>query len=211
MTMDSLHQFNWRPGIGDPDLAGWLTVALYLVAVLSAWKTSRSIAYPTERQLWRAISVLFVGLGINKQLDLQTALTELGRIIAFRQGWYGERQSVQLWFIVGVGLTCILVAAVLIIWARTSPAPTWLALLGTTTVLAFVIIRAASFHHIDRFIGDRVLGLKWNWVLEMTGIMIVIIASELRRLSRSPSKFPADLQAGQLRRTVDRAEARTSH
>jgi hypothetical protein len=207
--MDSLHQFNWRPGIGDPDIGGWVTVVLYFVAVLSTWKTTRSISAPTERQLWRTISILFVGLGINKQLDLQTALTELGRIIAFQQGWYGERQSVQLWFIIGVCLTSILIATILIIWARKSPAPTWLALVGTATVLAFVLIRAASFHHIDRFIGERILGLKWNWVLEMTGIATVIVASELRRLVCSPSKSLVNSHADKFRRAGSGEDART--
>jgi hypothetical protein len=43
------------------------------------------------------------------------------------------------------------------------------------------LIRAASFHHIDRFIGETILGLRWNWVLEMGGIGTVIVASEWRR------------------------------
>ena len=135
-----------------------------------------------EGQLWRAISILFAALGVNKQLDLQTALTEFGRMIAFDQGWYDERRIVQLWFIVGVALTCTFIAIISLIWARKSPAATWLALVGTTTVLAFVLIRAASFHHIDRFLGHRILGLNFNWVLEMTGIAMVIVASEWRRL-----------------------------
>jgi len=124
---------------------------------------------------------MFVGLGINKQLDLQTALTEFGRVLADNQGWYDKRQVVQLWFIIGVASACILMACILLVIARKSPAPTWLALIGTTTVLAFVLIRAASFHHIDRFIGGTILGLRWNWVLEMGGIITVIIASEWRR------------------------------
>jgi hypothetical protein len=55
--------------------------------------------------------------------------------------------------------------------------------MGTVLVLAFVLIRAASFHHIDQFIGERILGFKWNWVLEMGGISIVLLGSEWRRRS----------------------------
>jgi hypothetical protein len=184
-----MHQFTWRPGIGDPTIGGWVTVILYFFAVWSAWKTAHS-AISSERQLWCAISILFIGLGINKQLDLQTAFTELGRMVAFDQGWYGERRTVQLWFIAGVALTCIFIAIILLIWVRKSPIPTRLALIGTTIVLTFVLIRAASFHHIDRFIGNRILGFKWNWVVEMSGIAIVIIASEWRRLAHHPPDFP---------------------
>jgi hypothetical protein len=165
-----MHEFNWSPGIGDPTVGGWVTVVLYFLAAVSTWKTA-----------WRAISILFVALGINKQLDLQTALTEFGRVVADYQGGYNERQIVQVWFTMGVAVASILIACVLLTFARKSPAPTWLALVGTTTVLAFVLIRAASFHHIDRFIGETILELRWNWVLEMGGISTVIVASEDRQ------------------------------
>ena len=89
----------------------------------------------------------------------------------------------QVWFMVGVAITCLTTAIILLIWARKSPAPTWLALLGTAAVLAFVLIRAASFHHIDRLIGQRILGLTWNWILEMGGISLVLVASEWRRFN----------------------------
>jgi hypothetical protein len=181
-----MYQFNWSPGIGDPAVGGWATVVLYLLAVISTWRTANNVRVRErfaagENYTWRAISIMFVGLGINKQLDLQTALTEFGRVLADYQGWYDKRQVVQVWFIVGAALACILMACILLVIARKSPAPTWLALVGTTTVLAFVLIRAASFHHIDRFIGGTILGLRWNWVLEMGGISTVVIASEWRR------------------------------
>jgi hypothetical protein len=53
---------------------------------LSAWKTTGYVGASSEGQLWRAISILFAALGVNKRLDLQTALTEFGRMIAFDQG-----------------------------------------------------------------------------------------------------------------------------
>jgi hypothetical protein len=189
-NLKRMHEFNWSPGIGDPTIGGWLTVVLYFWAVYSTWKTANlEWRFGGSSHTWRAISIMFVALGINKQLDLQTAFTELGRIIAFEQGWYGQRQIVQIWFIVGVAATCFLVAIALLILTRNAAPPTWLALVGMTIVLAFVLIRAASFHHIDRFIGERILGLKWNWVLEMGGIAVVIIASEWRRRQLRPPLF----------------------
>jgi hypothetical protein len=180
--------FNWRPGIGDPTIGGWITVVLYFLAVWSTWKTSNLVCALKERWLWIFISLMFVALGINKQLDLQSAFTEIGRIVAFDQGWYGQRQIVQIWFIVGVAVVCILIAAVLLLLARDASYSAWVALMGTVLVLAFVLIRAASFHHIDQFIGERILGFKWNWVLEMGGISIVLLGSEWCR--RTPSGQP---------------------
>jgi hypothetical protein len=121
-----MHEFNWRPGIGDPSIGGWLTVLLYVLAAISAWRTARQLD-ASESRLWRSISVAFLGLGLNKQLDLQTAITELGRILAHDEGWYGQRQIVQFWFIVAVAVTCLLVALVLLYLARRSTLPTWFA------------------------------------------------------------------------------------
>ena len=95
-------EFTWRPGIGDPTIGGWVTVVLYFLAAWSTYKTYRSILSPKERWLWLLIFVMFIALGINKQLDIQTAFTEIGRIVAAYQGWYDQRQIVQIWFISGV-------------------------------------------------------------------------------------------------------------
>jgi hypothetical protein len=186
-------EFNWRPGIGDPTIGGWVTVVLYFLACVSCWKTAgvvrvRDRDSQNDRYVWRAISVSFFALGINKQLDLQTALTELGRILAHADGWYEQRQTVQLYFIMAVAVVCLMATLTLLLWARRSPVQTWLAIVGSTFVLGYVLIRAASFHHIDRFIGNRILGLKWNWVLEMGGIAIVLFASEWRRGELNPSE-----------------------
>jgi hypothetical protein len=197
-----MQEFNWSPGIGDPTVEGWATVVLYFLAVLSTWKTANIVRarerfVAGERYTWSAISILFVALGINKQLDLQTALTELGRVVAENQGWYDDRQIVQVRFVIGVAVICVLVTCALLVLARKSPASTWLALVGTATVLAFVFIRAASFHHIDRFLGSTILGLRWNWVLEMGGISAVIVGSELRRRKLQARLLPPPAYAAQ--------------
>ena len=171
--------FNWKPGIGDPTIGGWITVVLYLLAMISCWKTASSGI--KEQRIWTAISILFLGLGINKQLDLQSALTAAGRVIAFGQGWYDQRQFVQSAFIIFTAIVCASVVITLLIWTRHAPLSTWFALLGTILVIGYVLIRAASFHHIDRFIGTTFLGLRWNWILEMGGITIVLLASQWRR------------------------------
>ena len=182
--------FNWSPGIGDPTIGGWITVILYLLAVISCWKTAYKLArvntaVSQEQRTWRAISALFLALGINKQLDLQTALTEAGRMLARSEGWYNQRQVVQLAFIVLIAIICVVAALVLLVWARNGPAPTWLALIGTMFVFGFVLMRATSFHHMDRFLGERILGFRLNWILEIGGISLVLVGSEWRRKRRN--------------------------
>ena len=176
--------FNWSPGIGDPTLGGWATVILYLLTSVSCWILARKLgSADIERRTWRSISVLFFFLGINKQLDLQTALTEAGRYLAYYQGWYEQRQLIQLAFIALIAVICLICAITLLVWVRDAPVSTWLALMGTTLVIGYVLIRAASFHHVDRLIGRTVLGFRWNWILEMGGIGLVLLASQWRRFT----------------------------
>jgi hypothetical protein len=162
-----------------------MTVALYVMAAASCWATARIPSCSVqERRIWWSITALFLALAINKQLDLQTAFTEVGRILANAQGWYPQRQIVQLGFVILVAVASVIATAALLIWARHTPIATWLALIGLTLVIGFVLIRAASFHHIDRFIRTAVLGLRWNWILEMGGIGVVLLASHWRRMNR---------------------------
>jgi hypothetical protein len=183
--------FNWSPRIGDPTIGGWVTVALYLLAAVSCWISARELVLEdiasNERRAWWAISALFLALGINKQLDLQSALTETGRVLAHYQGWFEQRQLVQLAFIALVAIICLIAAIALLLWTRSAPTPARLALIGTSMVLGFVLIRAASFHHVNQFIGQRILGLRWNWILEMSGISLVLFASQWRQVGIAKS------------------------
>lgn len=176
----------WSPGIGDPSFGGWLTVALYAAAAWATWRVLRDwdmlppVVARREKWFWHMLFLGLVMLGINKQLDLQSALTEIGRMLADQQGWYENRRQVQVAFIVGIGLMggTVFAATLNLIWG--APAATLWALLGSAGLMLFVVIRAASFHHIDEMLGRDISGLRINWMLEM-GMLLVIIASAWRR------------------------------
>ena len=87
-------------------------------------------------------------LEINKQLDLQSALTEVGRLIAFREGWYEQRRIIQISFVVLIAFVCAIALIALFVWVRSAPTATTVAFFGTGLVLGFVLIRASSFHHV---------------------------------------------------------------
>lgn len=167
----------WRPGIGDPTPLGWLTVAAYFVAAAACWRTARR----DGRGPWLVIALALVLLGINKQLDLQTALTELGRALARAQGWYEQRRTVQAGFIVALTLAGASLLAALLRSARPLEPGRLLALCGMTFIGVFVLVRASSFHHVDLFLGSTVAGLRWNWVLELGGIAAVLAGAILHR------------------------------
>jgi hypothetical protein len=204
-------EIQWTVGIGDPTLVGWLTVVAYFAA---AWLCLRAFMVekagpprpyrqamaalwrvvkkhwpappaPARRAgLWLLLALLLAGLGINKQLDLQSLLTEIGRVTAMESGWYENRRAVQVGFIGATLVTAAAAVAALWWFVRGHLRDFRLAIGGMVVLLAFVVVRATSFHDMDAFIRTSVGGLEMNWVLELGGITLVAVAAA-RRLRRS--------------------------
>jgi hypothetical protein len=172
---------SWSPGIGDPTIGGWITTFLYFATVVQMWRVMRRIDRVSfEWTVWRLLLVCMLALGINKQLDLQTAFTEAGRILAVDQGWYADRQEVQKMFIAALCGAAVAGCIAIAVVAYHMPLSTRLALCGIVVLTAFVLIRAASFHHVDILLGMSALGLKFNWIFEIGGILLVLLAGSLR-------------------------------
>src|SRR4051812_28194527 len=77
----------WRPGIGDPTFIGWFTVFAYLGAAYLCWRAAaNSLTGQKVRLFWIALAGTLLALGINKQLDLQTELTFIGKDFAKATG-----------------------------------------------------------------------------------------------------------------------------
>jgi hypothetical protein len=171
----------WRPTIGDPTFMGWFTVVSYFVCSLSTYFAARN-ARSWERKaflFWSTICILMILLGINKQLDLQSLFTEVGRQVARHEGWYDNRRIVQFLFIILFGTTALVSFLLFAFVMRDLFRRFWLAFIGLFILIVFIIIRAASFHHIDEMLRIRFFDLKMNWILELTGIYIIVIAAML--------------------------------
>ena len=126
-------------------------------------------------RFWCVLTAALLVLGLNKQLDMQTLLNDIGRRMAMTEGWYGRRRIYQALFI-GVVATAGLTAVGGVSWlAHRQWKKNILALVGTVFLYVFVLIRASSFHHVDAMLGWRFLGWKWNWVLELGGIVVVAL------------------------------------
>jgi len=202
VTLESLKACigsRWSPGIGDPNAMGWLTVVAYLVTAALAFRVARRMRPGRTRAFWVLIMGLMLFLAVNKQLDLQSALTAAGRCISQAQGWFDQRQTVQLQFIralLGVAVLALLSGLILL---RRDLATNLLALVGLVFVAGFVMVRAVGFHHVDVFLGSSVHDDRVNWILEWTGLVLISVnALTLGRRSRrhavtsSPSHPSAD-------------------
>jgi hypothetical protein len=170
----------WRLGIGDPTIMGWLTVVAYFAVAVVCLREAihaRRVKAPAEKFLfWGTLTALLIFLGFNKQLDLQTLLTLTGRRIAIAQGWYENRRVVQVFFVGCVAIGGFLSVAIMRRVVR-KHADLRLPLLGLVVLLVFVVIRAASFHHVDQLINFRLGGVRMNWVLELGAISLIALGA----------------------------------
>jgi hypothetical protein len=179
---------NWEPRIGDPTFVGWATVVAFFATAGLCVATARLVAVrvPGEhagRQalIWRMVALLLIALGINKQLDLQGLLVAIGRAVAERQGWYEDRRRVQFLFILvvlGISATGFMT----LLWGarRRLKEYGWL-LAGTATIIAFIVVRAVSFHHFQEFFSFPIGGVKIHRLLELSAIALLAVAA-LKRL-----------------------------
>jgi hypothetical protein len=167
----------WTLGIGDPSPMGWITLCAYGVAAALAWRNAQAAhrtALPTS--FWFSLLGLMLLLGLNKQLDLQTWFGQTGRDLALAQGWYEKRRYVQGAFIL---LLCAGAVAALV-WARSHWAARWReyrwVLGGVALLFVFIVVRAATFHHLEDITGLALGGSTVARWLEISAVVLVGMA-----------------------------------
>jgi cytochrome bd-type quinol oxidase subunit 2 len=172
-------QGDWHFGIGDPTPMGWFIAFAYLAVtaacavVWAAERKTNRLGQPASPLFWLVLTAALLFLGINKQLDLQTLLGDLGRRMAKSEGWYDRRKVYQVAFIATIAVAGLLTLVGFSWLARKQWKRNFVALLGTVFLYVFVLIRASSIHHVDVMLRWRFLGWTWNWALELGGIVVV--------------------------------------
>ena len=175
----------WSPGIGDPTPAGWLATVAYFAAAWGCFAAARRIkpeyrrapSLRREWRIWRALTGGLAALGINKQLDLQSALTEIARMLARSGGWYQQRRGVQIAFVAAVGIAALAAGVAALVATRRTSASVRVAVVGFCGLLGFVVARAASFHHVDRAIAEEWLGLRVGSLVELSALGLLLLAA----------------------------------
>lgn len=179
--------FGWSPGIGDPTIYGWVTVVAYFAAAALCIRAGAvDMAVRGRLTVWHCLGFSLIALGINKQLDLQVLVTDVGRTLAAEEGWYDHRRIVQAIFVALVAVAGSITALLLLLAVRREGGLVQVALPGSVLLLAFIVIRAASFHSVDRLLGLRVGQLKLNHVLELGGIALIALPALLAGSSHQP-------------------------
>ncbi len=175
--MTSSHDGRWHPGIGDPTATGWITVGAYACAMLLCYLCQRKSPEGPGRQFWIAMALTMAGLGLNKQLDLQTWVTQVGRDLALAHGWYAQRRLVQAFFIGALLVAGLVARSWLLQRLRGLDVFARRAASGLVVLGVFVLVRATSFHHVDALLGFAIENVRLNVVLELGGIAIIAWAA----------------------------------
>lgn len=183
---------DWRARLAEAGFSDWITVAAYLVAAILAVRAAGAARRTTrgrERIFWASVAAAMLFLGVNELFDLQTVLTSVGRTIAVEQGWYEDRRIYQFEFVLALATIGVVAALASVRLTRESdPSIRW-ALLGLVFIGAFVLIRAATFHHVDSLLGLGPNAFNLGSMQEMAGI--VIVAAAAYRYRRAPLEASA--------------------
>jgi hypothetical protein len=161
----------------DAGTLPWLAVAGYLAGAFLCLRQAGTVATRRERLFWIFAGLVMLALGINKQLDLQTALTAWGRQMARDGGWYADRRAFQRNFIIAAVIGMGALGGGIAWFVRGMRLPVFITLGGLAMLGVFVLVRAASFHHVDIALRTNVFGLKLHVVLELAGIAVVIFGA----------------------------------
>jgi dipeptide/tripeptide permease len=127
-----------------------------------------------EGRFWLVLAGMLFALGVNKQADFQSLLTLYGRDILHQAGLHDVRRPIQVAFIAGVALVAVVSVALCLWMVRRWSWPCRFAAVGLGIQAAFVVVRAASFHHVDSLLRLRLGDLKINLLLESIGLFVIL-------------------------------------
>ena len=175
--------------------------------VLAEIRTAESpVARGPGPRFWWFMAAFLILFGIEREFDLLSMLTDYGRGTAKVQAWYGSRRTYQGAFILVIALLGSVVCAGLIWMFRRAGIHHHLAIGAFFSLSVFIAIRATSLHQVDSILGKQMIGLKLNWILELSGIIALAIAAvaSIRVAGRTSFEQPGNRRGA----SVDRPPGR---
>jgi hypothetical protein len=150
----------------------WAVAAAYAAGAALAYLASRTSPV-RERRFWLTAGALLLMMGVAKQLQLQDDITALARTVLRAAGWYDRHEEAQKLFAAILAIALLGVSALLGSWLRGSTPSVKTAAGVLWLLVAFVLVRAASFHAMDEWVIRERLGLRLGWWIELAGIAAI--------------------------------------
>lgn len=182
--IDAWEKGYWRTNRGDKTFIGWGITGLYaLIVVICLYCTGvldkRGTVAISQiyAWFWWIMASLLLLMGINKQLDLQMLLADIGRSYTQLAGWYGQRKPFQirvLAFGACIGLWCLLE-----IWHRLKRGPksTWFAMIGVLIIGLNTLVHLISLHWTEHLLRLSLSSLHVEEALEIASLVWIGLAA----------------------------------
>ncbi len=176
----------WIARSGDAYLSSLINTVLYAVAVGAAayrWQMLRRIKAPfAEQAFWLLVIFTLSVLGLNKQLDFQVLLVEIGRPIAMKGGWYESRRIIQAVFVFFLTGLASLFAVLTVFIIRRHWRDNVLTILGLLILCIYGISEAASQSHVSSSLhAYGKWGFRLSDMIEMSGILLILANALIHR------------------------------
>jgi hypothetical protein len=158
---------------GDPTVFGWTIFVLYFVAAYSCFRRRAAVpkVHQHERLIWVFITVSCVILGLNKQLDLQSMLIDMGRDGLRSLDLYEFKRPLQYSFMAALLLGLLAIGVVAVRELRFASVHARTATLGLGIVFAYVLLRASRFQKVAL---DSTWSESLDASMELTGLTVII-------------------------------------
>ena len=162
----------WHSATGYPTLPAWAMAGAYVTGALfcaRAGIVTRQAHRPDNLTPWWVLAIILLFLGINKLLAFQTLLIQFGRQIMLAQGWHQYRRVAQAVFAVLFTLALLAALAACLKKWRWFVKQQPLVLAGVLLLFVFVVVRAATFNHVESLLHLNLHDDYWGWILELGG------------------------------------------
>jgi magnesium-transporting ATPase (P-type) len=153
---------------------GWAVAVVYVLGALCCARAGRVTQQDGRRcsnkqQPWWVITAVLLFLGINKLLNLQTTLINLGRATAWTESWHQYQRVAQVVFVVLFTLALLAVFAAFLKKCRWFVKERPLPLAGVLILFLFVVIRVSTLNHVEALFHLNLYDNYWGWILELGG------------------------------------------
>lgn len=184
ILIDAYETGYWRSKLGDRTLVGWGITAWYAVAgVFCLACTGR---FDSRRVLpinqifawfWWFMAGVLIFMAVNKQLDIQLLLADIGRAFTKNQGWYMQRAPVQIRVLALGACICLAIVMEMAHKLNGGPKSTRFALCGVLVLAVMVVIHMVSSHSIEHALAASVSGISVADAIEILAIGWIAVCS----------------------------------
>lgn len=169
----------WTSIWGDPILPATVMMTGYAVAAYFAWLVVRRET-GRERMLWGLGMALMLFLFINTHLDLHVLPGAFGRCLAKAQGWWENRRTVQMIFILCVVAAMVLTLVFVVVFFFQNLLSNLLLTCGCLVSAGYLVIKGSGFHQTDHISNLTVGTIPVSVLSEVLGAVMISAGALLK-------------------------------